>query len=81
MAFGEAFPVPEAAETDIPGFGDQVAAQSEAEMVVTLAGYALERRELLTFTDGQFELVGQGAQIMSYYANSIVHSLEEPPTS
>jgi len=78
IAFGEAFPAPEAAVSDIPGLGDEVSAQSEAEMVVTLAGYALSRRGLIQFADGRFRLVDDGARIMSYYANSIVHYLEEP---
>jgi hypothetical protein len=81
IAFGDAFPIAAAAETDIPGLDDQLAAQSEAEMVVTLAGYALERRDLIRFTEGRFELVDDGARVMSYYANSIVHYLESPPTS
>ena len=81
MAFGEAFPVPEEATSAIPGLGDLVADQSEAETVVTLAGYALQRREIIRFTDGRFVLEGDGARIMSYYANSIVHYLEEEPTS
>jgi glycerol-3-phosphate O-acyltransferase len=81
IAFGDAFPIAASAETDIPGLDDQLAAQSEAEMVVTLAGYALERRDLVRFTEGRFELVDDGARVMSYYANSIVHYLEGPPTS
>jgi hypothetical protein len=47
-------------------------------MVVTLAGYALSRRGLIQFVDGRFLLVDDGARIMSYYANSIVHYLEAP---
>ncbi len=81
IAFGEAFPLPESAESAIPGLGEEVAAQSEAEMVVTLAGYALGRRELIRFDDGWFRLEGDGANIMAYYANSVVHYLEVPPTS
>ncbi len=81
VAFGAAFPLPESAESAIPGLGDEVAAQSEAEMVVTLAGYSLGRRDLVEFKDGRFRLQGEGASIMAYYANSVVHYLEIPPTS
>jgi glycerol-3-phosphate O-acyltransferase len=75
IALGVAFPRAQAAESDIPGLGAEVAAVSEAEMIVTLAGYALERRGMLHHERGRMAVSAEAHPLVDYYANSIVHHI------
>ena len=75
LAFGLAFPRLNEARSTIPGLEDEVEGENEAEMVLTLAGFALERRGLLSHRAGAFHVEQDGEEVLKYYARSIEHHL------
>ena len=77
VALGAAFPRLREAESGIPGLDSAVDDGHEAQMVVFLAGYALERRGLLAHDQGLFHLLPGQQTLIRYYAHSIAHHLSD----
>lgn len=77
VALGAAFPRLREAESGIPGLDAAVDDGHEAQMVLFLAGYALERRGLVGHDRGVFHLRPGREVIVRYYAHSIVHHLPD----
>ena len=55
-----------------------VLAHGEAELIVLLGGYALERRGLLRHQDSHFTVLPDSEELLRYYANSIGHHFARP---
>lgn len=77
LAFGRAFPRLTEAASGIPGLDDAVEEGNEAQMVVFLAGYSLERRAVIGHDDGLFRIEADQDCIVRYYAHSIVHHVDD----
>lgn len=78
MALGRAFSggmAPSAGGGELAGLDDELAMHGEAELVVTLAGFALGRRKLVRHSGSGFALEAGAEPILRYYANSIAHHL------
>jgi glycerol-3-phosphate O-acyltransferase len=75
VLFGRAFPRPSESGSSIPALDRELDVHGEAELVVLLAGYSLERRGLVSHHEGLFTVLPKGEEILRYYANSIAHHL------
>lgn len=75
VLFGRAFPRPSETTSSIQALDSELDVHGEAELVVLLAGYALERRGIVSHHAGVFAILEDGEEILRYYANSIVHHL------
>jgi glycerol-3-phosphate O-acyltransferase len=73
VLFGRAFPRPPETTSSIQSLDSELDVHGEAELVVLLAGYALERRGIVSHHAGVFATLEGGEEILRYYANSIVH--------
>jgi glycerol-3-phosphate O-acyltransferase len=80
VLFGRAFPRPSEDSSAIPELDRQLDAHGEAELVVVLAGFALERRGLIRHAQGHFTVMPESDPILRYYAKSIAHHRRELPT-
>jgi glycerol-3-phosphate O-acyltransferase len=76
VALGSAFGPMTQVASEIPGLDAELAQLAEAEMVVTLAGFALARRDVVRHKGGSFRRVAGLPPLIDYYANSVVHHLE-----
>ena len=75
ILFGRAFPRPSETTSSIQSLDSELDVHGEAELVVLLAGYALERRGIVSHHAGIFAVLEDGEPILRYYANSIAHHL------
>jgi glycerol-3-phosphate O-acyltransferase len=75
ILFGRAFPRPSDTTSSIQSLDSELDVHGEAELVVLLAGYALERRGIVSHHAGVFAVLDGGDEILRYYANSIAHHL------
>ncbi len=73
VLFGRAFPHPAESGSSIPALDRELDVHGDAELVVLLAGYALERRGIVSHHAGVFAVLPDGEEILRYYANSIAH--------
>jgi len=77
LAFGRAFPRLHEAESGIPGLDQAAEELNESQVVVFLAGFALERRKLVVHDGGRFQVLPEHTHLLRYYANSLVHHIPE----
>jgi glycerol-3-phosphate O-acyltransferase len=75
ILFGRAFPRPSETTSSIQSLDSELDVHGEAELVVLLAGYALERRGIVSHHAGVFAVIDGGEELLRYYANSIAHHL------
>ena len=78
IALGDAFASIEARRTQeegVPGVDSALLAQEEAELVVLLATYALERRRVVVREEDRLRVRRGDEPVLAYYANSIRHHL------
>lgn len=71
VALGRAFASGREAASAMGDLEEEVARHEEAERLVSLAGYALARREVLRHAEGRFEVLDD--TLVRYYARSIGH--------
>ena len=72
VALGAAFAAPKEMESSELGHMEaEVSALEEAERIVTLAGYNLERRGLVQHVEGCLVIVAENVDLIQYYARSL----------
>ena len=72
VALGAAFAAPKEMESSELGHMEaEVSALEEAERIVTLAGYNLERRGLVQHVEGRLVIVAENVDLIQYYARSL----------